>query len=119
MADEQTGEGQDTARRGRKTAPADTAPPTTSAAETTREARTGGAPYPGAGFFHAGRHDPLIRAMGRRLMEEDCGRYIGSPRPEWTLEHARSYAAWQKKHGVEPTGTPDETSWDALRVPRT
>lgn len=78
-----------------------------------------GAPFPGAGFFHAGRHSPLIRAMGRRLVAEDCGRYIGSPGPEWTREHARSYAAWQEQQGVEPTGVPDAESWAALRVPKT
>lgn len=77
-----------------------------------------GAPYPGAGFFHAGRHHPLFRAMGRRLVAEGAGRYTGTPGGDWTLEHARSYAAWQEQQGVEPTGTPDEQSWAALRVPK-
>lgn len=77
-------------------------------------------PYPGAAFFHAGRHSPVFAAMGRRLEQEGCtdGRHLG---PDWTTAHRDAFAAWQRR--VRPknggtSGIPDQAAWDALKVPR-
>jgi hypothetical protein len=77
-------------------------------------------PFPGAAFFHGGRHSPVITAMGRRLVAEGCGRYISGPGPDWTNSDRASYAAWQRKlgyHGSEADGIPGKASWDKLHVP--
>ena len=83
-------------------------------------------PFPGAAFFHAGRHSPLVTAMGRRLVAEGCGRYANGPGPNWTNADRNSYAAWQRKYSkanhlgwtdAECDGIPGKKSWDALRVP--
>jgi hypothetical protein len=83
-------------------------------------------PFPGSGFFHGGRHSPVITAMGRRLVEEGCGRYNHGPGPDWTEADRRSYAAWQKKYSranklgwsdADCDGIPGKKSWDALHVP--
>jgi hypothetical protein len=78
-------------------------------------------PYPGADFFHGGRHSQIVTAMAARLVQEGCadGRYLG---PDWTNAHRDAFAAWQ--HKLRPkgagdvTGIPDETAWDRLKVPR-
>jgi len=96
--------------------------PDTAAAETTPDTNdTRYEPYPGAAFFHGGRHSSIVTAMARRLEAEDCGdgRYLG---PDWTNAHKAAFACWQ--HKLRPkgagdvTGIPDETAWDALKVPR-
>ena len=77
-------------------------------------------PFPGAGFFHAGRHSPIITAMGRRLVAEGCGRYSTGPGPNWTNADRESYRAWQHKlgyTGADADGYPGPTSWAKLRVP--
>lgn len=83
-------------------------------------------PFPGAAFFHGGRHSPVVTAMGRRLVQEGCGRYNSGPGPDWTNADRRSYAAWQKKYSkahnlgwtdAECDGIPGKKSWDALKVP--
>ncbi|MFE1452021.1 peptidoglycan-binding protein [Streptomyces olivaceoviridis] len=77
-------------------------------------------PFPGAEFFHGGRHSPIITAMGRRLVAEGCGRYNSGPGPDWTNADRESYRAWQKKLGYsgdDADGIPGKTSWDKLRVP--
>jgi LysM repeat protein len=77
-------------------------------------------PFPGSAFFHGGRHSPIITAMGRRLVEEGCGRYNSGPGPDWTNADRASYAAWQRKLGYkgdDADGIPGKTSWDKLRVP--
>lgn len=74
-------------------------------------------PYPGANFFHAGRHSPIITAMGRRLVAEGCGAYREGPGPDWTNADAASVRRFQKKQGVKETGIPDKDLWDALKVP--
>jgi LysM repeat protein len=77
-------------------------------------------PFPGAAFFHGGRHSPIITAMGRRLVAEGCGRYTNGPGPNWTNADRRSYAAWQRKLGYTgdaADGIPGKKSWDALKVP--
>jgi len=77
-------------------------------------------PFPGAAFFHGGRHSPIVTAMGRRLVAEGCGRYKNGPGPNWTNADRQSYAAWQRKLGYTGTaadGIPGKASWDALKVP--
>jgi LysM repeat protein len=77
-------------------------------------------PFPGAGFFHGGRHSPIITAMGRRLVAEGCGLYRSGPSPDWTNVDRESYRKWQKKLGYtgsDADGIPGKTSWDKLRVP--
>jgi hypothetical protein len=78
-------------------------------------------PYPGAAFFHGGRHSPIVSAMAHRLHEEGCsnGRRLGA---DWTNAHRDAFATWQKqlrpKEGGDVSGTPDQIAWDKLRVPR-
>ncbi|MFD7867304.1 peptidoglycan-binding protein [Streptomyces sp. NPDC059783] len=78
-------------------------------------------PFPGASFFHGGRHSPIITAMGRRLVAEGCGTYKTGPGPNWTNADKASYAAWQRKLGYTGTaadGIPGKASWDKLRIPK-
>ncbi|MFI9194136.1 peptidoglycan-binding protein [Streptomyces californicus] len=78
-------------------------------------------PFPGAAFFHGGRHSPVITAMGRRLVAEGCGKYKSGPGPNWTNADRSSYAAWQRKQGhsgADADGIPGKSSWDALKVPK-
>nr|WP_223872301.1 peptidoglycan-binding protein [Streptomyces sp. SP18CM02] len=78
-------------------------------------------PFPGAAFFHGGRHSPIITAMGRRLVAEGCGKYKTGPGPNWTNADRSSYAAWQRKQGhsgADADGIPGKSSWDALKVPK-
>ncbi|MGY0065117.1 peptidoglycan-binding protein (plasmid) [Streptomyces sp. LZ34] len=77
-------------------------------------------PFPGASFFHGGRHSAVITAMGRRLVAEGCGAYRNGPGPDWTNADRESYRRWQKKlgyTGAAADGIPGKTSWDKLRVP--
>ena len=74
-------------------------------------------PYPGAGFFHGGRHSPLITAMGRRLVAEGCGAYSSGPGPNWTNADKESVRRFQKKRAFKQTGIPDKATWDALKIP--
>ncbi|WP_158935125.1 peptidoglycan-binding protein, partial [Streptomyces capuensis] len=78
-------------------------------------------PFPGAAFFHGGRHSSIITAMGRRLVAEGCGAYRSGPGPDWTNADRESYRRWQKKlgyTGFDADGIPGKTSWDKLRVPK-
>ncbi|MFE4915792.1 peptidoglycan-binding protein [Streptomyces sp. NPDC056652] len=78
-------------------------------------------PFPGASFFHTGRHSQIVTAMGRRLVAEGCGRYSSGPGPNWTNADRTSYAAWQRKLGYSGTaadGIPGKASWDRLKVPK-
>jgi hypothetical protein len=78
------------------------------------------APFPGAGFFHAGQKSPVITAMGKRLVAEGCDHYEDGPGPEWTDADRESYKAWQRKlgfKGKDADGIPGKVSWDKLKVP--
>jgi LysM repeat protein len=78
-------------------------------------------PFPGAGFFHGGRHSAIVTAMGRRLVAEGCNRYSSGPGPNWTNSDRNSYAAWQRKLGYSGSaadGIPGKASWEKLRVPK-
>ncbi|MCP3760151.1 peptidoglycan-binding protein [Streptomyces sp. TBY4] len=83
---------------------------------------TGGyEPFPGAAFFAAAPHSPVVTAMGRRLVAEGCSAYAQGPGPQWTEADRRSYANWQRKLGFtgsDADGLPGRTSWNALKVPR-
>ncbi|MCX3061868.1 peptidoglycan-binding protein [Streptomyces beihaiensis] len=77
-------------------------------------------PYPGASFFRAHPHSPIVTAMGHRLVAEGCGHYRVGPGPQWTEADRESYAAWQRKlgfRGADADGWPGPTSWAALKVP--
>ncbi|MFJ9027556.1 peptidoglycan-binding protein [Streptomyces sp. NPDC102274] len=77
-------------------------------------------PFPGAGFFAAGRRSAVITAMGKRLVAEGCGRYKVGPSPDWSEADRQSYAAFQRKLGYagsDADGIPGKTSWDRLKVP--
>jgi hypothetical protein len=78
-------------------------------------------PFPGAGFFKAGRRSPVIAAMHKRLVAEDCNRYASQANADlWGSGDERSYAAWQRKlgySGADADGTPGPTSWARLQVP--
>lgn len=78
-------------------------------------------PYPGAQFFHGGRHSQIVVAMARRLEAEGHGdgRYLG---PDWTNAHKDAFARFQHqlrpKEGGDVSGIPDQVAWDRLKVPR-
>ncbi|OKI88960.1 hypothetical protein AMK10_32285 [Streptomyces sp. CB02058] len=58
--------------------------------------------------------------MGKRLMDEGCGKYKAGPDREWSEADQQSYAAWQHKldlKGADANGIPGKMSWDRLRVP--
>ncbi|MFF3511522.1 peptidoglycan-binding protein [Streptomyces sp. NPDC002573] len=78
-------------------------------------------PFPGAGFFVAGRKSPIIRAMHARLVAVGCNHYLSSADADvWGPGDERSYAAWQRKLGYTGSaadGIPGPTSWTALHVP--
>lgn len=84
-------------------------------------------PFPGAAFFHGGRHSPIVTAMGRRLVAEGCSAYSSGPGPNWTNSDKASYRKWQVKYSKQHNkgwtgdaldGIPGKESWDALRVPK-
>lgn len=116
--DEQT-----TARKSKPTSTGDAVPGADTPAATAPDADSGHAyePYPGAEFFHGGRHSPIVTAMGRRLEAEGCsdGRYLG---PDWTNAHRDAFARFQHqlrpKEGGDVSGIPDRVAWDRLEVPR-
>lgn len=78
-------------------------------------------PFPGTGFFTAGRRSPIIAAMHKRLVAEGCNRYQSSANADvWGSGDVRSYAAWQHKLGYagsDADGIPGPTSWAKLKVP--
>lgn len=78
-------------------------------------------PFPGTSFFKAGRRSPIIAAMHRRLVAEDCNRYQSTANQDvWGSGDVRSYAAWQRKLGYagsDADGTPGPASWAKLHVP--
>ncbi|MFD6421698.1 peptidoglycan-binding protein [Streptomyces sp. NPDC060198] len=77
-------------------------------------------PFPGAGFFKAGRTSPIITAMGKRLKAVGCGRYKVGPGPAWGEADRQSYAAFQRSLGYSgdaADGYPGPDSWAKLHVP--
>lgn len=84
-------------------------------------------PYPGSGWFTAGRRSPIVAAMHQRLNAVGCGRY----RSHTNLDvlgsgDVASYEAWQRKYstahhkgwtGASVKWPPGRETWDALQVP--
>ncbi|MFK0288249.1 peptidoglycan-binding protein [Streptomyces sp. NPDC090499] len=79
-------------------------------------------PFPGEGFFHAGRHSPIITAMGRRLVALGFGRhYTSGPGPNWTnadKANVRDFQLSRADLKGDPDGIPGPKTWAALRVPK-
>ncbi|MFF7476691.1 peptidoglycan-binding protein [Streptomyces sp. NPDC008092] len=79
-------------------------------------------PFPGEGFFHAGRHSPVITAMGRRLVALGFGRhYTSGPGPNWTNADRANVRDFQMSRADlkgDPDGIPGPKTWAALRVPK-
>ncbi|EAU32100.1 predicted protein [Aspergillus terreus NIH2624] len=79
-------------------------------------------PFPGPDWFKSSPNSPIVTAMGKRLVEENCGKYSSGPGPQWTDADRRSYQCWQEKLGYsgdDADGWPGKTSWDQLKVPAT
>jgi hypothetical protein len=78
-------------------------------------------PFPGAGFFKAGKKSPIIAAMHKRLVAVGCNHYASSANSDvWGPGDVASYAAWQRHlgyTGADANGTPGPTSWTRLYVP--
>ncbi|MEU5323018.1 peptidoglycan-binding protein [Streptomyces sp. NPDC021056] len=79
-------------------------------------------PYPGDGFFHGGRHSPLVTALGRRLIQLGFGRfYRFGPGPNWTNADKGAVAAFQRSRpdlAGDADGYPGPKTWTALRIPK-
>ncbi|ACX71122.1 hypothetical protein pZL12.45c [Streptomyces phage ZL12] len=79
-------------------------------------------PYPGAHFFHGGRHSPIVQAMARRLVQEGHWTTTQPAGPDWTNGHKKAFADFQHtlrpKEGGDVSGIPDQVAWDRLQVPR-
>ncbi|MCL8009731.1 N-acetylmuramoyl-L-alanine amidase [Streptomyces sp. AS02] len=56
---------------------------------------------PGAGSFRIGRRDPLITAMGKRLVVEGCGRYEEGPSPDRRQAGRRSPGQSRSVHPMK------------------
>jgi len=79
------------------------------------------APFPGAGFFRLGKKNPLVTAMGKRLVAEGYKGYKVGPGPEFTRDDLKAYAWWQRNlgyKGSEADGYPGKDSWARLKVPK-
>ncbi|GAQ05012.1 hypothetical protein ALT_2333 [Aspergillus lentulus] len=79
-------------------------------------------PFPGNDWFKSSPNSPIVTAMGKRLVAEDCGKYTEGPGPQWTEADRKSYQCWQEKlgyTGADADGWPGKTSWDQLKVPLT
>ncbi|MFI2761428.1 peptidoglycan-binding protein [Streptomyces echinatus] len=78
-------------------------------------------PFPGIGFFTAGRRSPIIAAMHKRLVAVGCNRYQSNTNLDvWGTGDERSYAAWQRHlgySGADADGVPGPSSWAKLQVP--
>lgn len=83
-------------------------------------------PYPGDGFFHGGRHSPLVTALGRRLVALGFGRHYsrgagGGPGPDWTNSDRENVRDFQKSRpdlAGDADGYPGPKTWAALRIPK-
>ena len=79
-------------------------------------------PFPGAAFFHGGRHSPIITALGRRLVQLGFGEYYRfGPGPNWTNADRRAVAAFQRSRpelAGDADGIPGPNTWAALKIPK-
>ncbi|CAI7620814.1 unnamed protein product [Penicillium pancosmium] len=79
-------------------------------------------PFPGNDWFKLSPNSPVITAMGKRLLAENCGKYREGPGPQWSDTDRQSYQCWQEKLGYsddDADGWPGKASWDQLKVPLT
>ena len=79
------------------------------------------AAFPGSSFFRLGRKDPIVTAMGKRLVAEGYKGYKKGPGPEFTRADMAAYSWWQKKlgyKGSDADGIPGAKSWNTLKVPQ-
>lgn len=79
-------------------------------------------PFPGEGFFHGGRHSPIITALGRRLVALGFGRYYQfGPGSNWTNADKRAVQAFQRSRpelAGDADGIPGPKTWAALKIPK-
>jgi hypothetical protein len=79
-------------------------------------------PFPGEGFFHAGRNSPLITAMGRRLVALGYGHHYSSgPGPNWTnadKANVRDFQLSRADLKGDADGYPGPKTWAALKIPK-
>jgi len=79
-------------------------------------------PFPGSAFFHAGRHSPIITALGRRLVALGFGKHYNSgPGPNWTnadKANVRDFQLSRADLRGDADGIPGPKTWAALRVPK-
>jgi len=79
-------------------------------------------PFPGSGFFHPGRHSPIITALGRRLVALGFGKHYNSgPGPDWTnadRANVRDFQLSRVDLRGDADGIPGPKTWAALRVPK-
>lgn len=79
-------------------------------------------PYPGDGFFHPGRHSPLVTALGRRLVALGFGKhYQAGPGPDWTNNdrlNVRDFQLSRADLKGDPDGYPGPLTWAALKIPK-
>lgn len=79
-------------------------------------------PFPGRGFFHPGRHSPLITALGRRLVALGFGEHYGrGPGPDWTnadRENVRDFQLSRADLRGDADGYPGPKTWAALKIPK-
>lgn len=79
-------------------------------------------PFPGASFFHGGRHSPIITALGRRLVALGFGKhYTSGPGPNWTNADKRNVQDFQRSRpdlAGDADGIPGPKTWAALKVPK-
>jgi hypothetical protein len=79
-------------------------------------------PFPGEGFFHGGRHSPIITAMGRRLVALGFGKhYKHGPGPDWTNAdrwNVRDFQLSRADLKGDADGYPGPKTWAALKVPK-
>ena len=79
-------------------------------------------PFPGTDFFKNKPNDPIVAAVGARLVQENCSAYPDGEEPDekWNKADRESYKLWQKKlgyTGADADGWPGESSWPVLQVP--
>lgn len=83
-------------------------------------------PYPGDGFFHGGRHSPIVTALGRRLVALGFGEHYskapgGGPGPDWTnadKANVRDFQLSRADLKGDADGIPGPKTWTALRIPK-
>lgn len=82
--------------------------------------------FPGSNFFHAGRHSPIITAIGRRLVALGFGKHYskapgGGPGPNWTnadKANVRDFQLSRADLKGDADGIPGPKTWAALKVPK-